>query len=264
MKYSNAACLLPAHRAGKSVMMTLQLCRNKWDWKEINQSLLCSLSVTDEDRKWVRTTGCLAAHLGRDTASGVIRLSVHSAASITHPEVNYSFRIKPYYQWQNNDLFYFSLKSKIVSTRAQPWLHLWRLPKLHPEQRAPFINQEKLISSTFNWALNFPQSESYFNHTSSAINHGAVKCDCNEYSVTYWGLSPRPVLSARLNYTLFGGSCGGAAPVCLAHPASSLQSLRKMTQEQVVKVPQYAEKSPCSSSAWVKSPLPALSLCGES
>lgn len=55
---------------------------------------------------------------------------------------------------------------------------------LSANQEPPFVNQGKLDLATVDCALNSPQSHSYFNHTGPAINHQAVLCDCDEYSVT--------------------------------------------------------------------------------
>lgn len=55
---------------------------------------------------------------------------------------------------------------------------------LSANQEPPFVNQGKLDLATVDRALNSPQSHSYFNHTGPAINHQAVLCDCDEYSVT--------------------------------------------------------------------------------
>lgn len=67
MKYSNGASYsLQQDGAGKPVMMTQQPGRNKWDSWEMNE-FPALFSVTDEAGKWVRTTGWLAAQLGRDT-----------------------------------------------------------------------------------------------------------------------------------------------------------------------------------------------------
>lgn len=50
--------------------------------------------MKDEARKWVRTTGWLAAHLGQDTMprcdqASVDRLSLCSVTLKAYPEVNY-------------------------------------------------------------------------------------------------------------------------------------------------------------------------------
>lgn len=63
---------------------------------------------------------------------------------------------------------------------------------LGANQEPPFVNQGKLDLATVDCALNSPQSHSYFNHTGPAINHQAVLCDCDEYSVTCRGLAPDP------------------------------------------------------------------------
>lgn len=58
--------------AGKPVMMTQQPGREKWDSWEMNE-FAALFSVTNEAGKWVRTTGWLAAQLGRDTAAWAAR-----------------------------------------------------------------------------------------------------------------------------------------------------------------------------------------------
>lgn len=73
--------------AGKPVMMTQQPGREKWDSWEMNE-FAALFSVTNEAGKWVRTTGWLAAQLGRDTRrpgqrGGTWRGELHHGANET-------------------------------------------------------------------------------------------------------------------------------------------------------------------------------------